>query len=325
MKWSDPPALAVISGKQTYLVRRELSRVLSALRNRRLVKISGEDYGAILDVIQIPPLFDDRDTLVLIDKPEKLPATDVLVEHMETGESDIAVVLVFEGDPPSKGSFGKLFSALPEKFHLQFPLPKFWEIDKEAIAFCQEEARELGFRLDAKSASPLVTVVGTDYGVLAYEIRKAAAFASSNGSKEIRRQDLGKTVAPVFQHEAFPVVNALGSKNGQLVLRNLGLIERTSRDNPTMKVCGLLGSKVSLWIRATQLMKTGYDPKEAAQRLGMHVFPFKKDLLPITEKWSVSSLVSLLKGVASVERSVKTGRANPWVQLNTLLYEACQR
>lgn len=324
MKWSSPPALAVISGKQTHLVRREVSRALTALRDRRVSKIPGDDYGAILDVIQTPSMFDFQDVLVLVERPEKLPDADALIEHARAGENDIAVILAFEGDPPSKAHFGKLLKEVPDDHHLQFPLPKPWNVGKEALAFCQDEARSLGLTLGAQAASPLITVVGTDYGVLAYEIQKAAALARSEGRKEIQRTDLGKTVAPVFQHEAFPVVDALGVKDGKQVLRNLGLIERTSRDDPTMKVCGLLGNRVSLWIRATQLMATGYRSDEAAQRLGKHKFTFEKELLPVTRKWSVSALVDLLKGIASVERGVKSGRANPWVQLNALLYGACQ-
>lgn len=325
MKWADPPALAVVSGKQSYLVRREVDRALVANRGRRVSKIAGDDYGAILDAIETPSMFDIQDVLIVVEKPEKLPSTDVLIEHSQAGENDTAVILAFEGDPPAKAGFKKLLEELPEKHHLKFPLPKPWEIGKAALEFCQEEARSLGLRLEAKAASPLITVVGTDYGVLAYEIRKAAALARGEGRKEIRRQDLGKTVAPVFQHEAFPIVDALGARDGKRVLRNLGMVERTSRDDPTMKVCGLLGNRVSLWIRATYLMGTGYyDANEAAQRLGMHHFPFKKDLLPITKKWSVAALVDLLKGIASVERGVKSGRANPWVQLNALLYGACQ-
>ena len=323
MKWSSPPPLAVVSGKQKYLARREVKRALSVMRDRRVIKVPGDDYGAIQDVISTPSMFDLQDVLLLVEHPEKLPSTDVLIEHVQAGENDIAVILGFEGEAPAKGAFAKLLKELPEEHHIKFPLPKPWDVAKEAVAFCVREAQELRLSLDAKAAAPLIAVVGTDYGVLAYEIQKAAYFAKSEGRKGIRRQDLGKTVAPVFQHEAFPVVEALGAKDKVRVLRNLGMIERTSKDDPTMKVCGLLGNRISLWIRATHLMSNGYDANDAAGRLGMHAYPFKKDLLPVTKRWSVAALVDLLKGIASVERGVKTGRANPWIQLNTLLLSAC--
>lgn len=322
MKWSGPPPLALISGKQTFLVRREIKRVVSALCHRRLLKIPGDDYGAICEAITTSSMFDLTDTLLLIDKPEKLPSTDILIEHLQTGENDISVVLPIEGDPIAK-TFGKLLKVLPKEHHWKFPVPKPWDVEKEAVSFCEQEARSCGMSVEREGTVALVTVVGTDYGVLANEMLKAILYVRSQGRKRIGRKDLGKTAANVFQHEAFPVVSALANRNKKKVLRQLDMLTKTSRDDPSMKVCGLLGHSVCQWIRATSLMNQGYEPNEAAQRLEMHPFPFKKDLVPITKRWKVSELVDLLKGIASVERGVKTGQANPWVQLNSLLYQAC--
>jgi DNA polymerase-3 subunit delta len=322
MKWVDPPPLTLISGKQTYLVRREMKRGLAALRDRRLLKVPGDDYGAIHDSITTPSMFDVTDTLLLIEKPEKLPSTDVLVEHVQAGENDIAVIIPLEGDPTAK-IFGNLLKVLPDEHHLKFPQPKPWDVEKEAIEFCEQEARSRGMKLDRQGARALVAVVGTDYGVLANEMLKAILYVRGQGRKRIERADLGRVVAHVYKHEAFPVVDALAARNKKRLLRQLGMVEKTSKDDPSMKVCGLLGHSVSQWIRAAHLMEQGYEPKEAAQRMGVHPFPFKKDLVPITKRWKVSELIPLLKGIASVERGVKTGRANPWVQLNALLYQAC--
>lgn len=321
--WDNPPPLAVIAGKQDYLRRREAKAAHRAADRdgRRIVEIPGDDGAAIEEAITSPPMFAVENTSVFIEKPEKIADTDLLMAHHRSGENEISVVLVFNGDVPAK--MAKALSDLPNKVQAKFPMPKPWDLQKHAVKFCQDEAKRYGCTMTQKAAAPVVGVIGSDYGALSFEVLKAAMLVRAAGRKDITRADFAKTVAVVFQHEAFPVVNALGNRDAATVLRTLGLVKRTTKDDPTMKVCGLLGSQISVWIRAIGLLKTGYSPDEAATRLGKHPYAFKKDLLPITRKWSVPKLVKLLRGIASVERGVKGGHANPWIELNALLQQAC--
>lgn len=321
--WDSPPPLAAISGKEGFLRRREArnARLAAEKAGRCVVEIPGDDGVAIEEAITSPPMFATENTTVFIEQPEKVNNPHLLMAHHRAGEDEISVVLLFDGEVPAK--MAKALSDLPDGVHVKFPSPKPWEVESHAVKFCQAEAKRNRCTMTQKAAVPVVGAVGTDYGVLSFEVLKAATLVRSEGRKEITRADFAKVVAVVFQHEAFPIVRFLGGRDGANVLRSLGLLKRTTREDPTMRVCGLVGSQITVWIQAIGLLKTGYSPDEAAARLGRHPYAFKKDLLPITKRWSVPLLTKLLRGIASVERSVKGGHANPWVDLNALLYRSC--
>lgn len=322
MSWTSPAPLTIIAGGQEFLCRREKDNALAGARtaDRRLVQIPGDSIADIEEVVTTPSVFSVEEVLLIVENAEKLPTLDILVAHHEAGENEIAVVLLFKGSVPAKSPFKELPSDIPR---FDFPSPKPWDVEKEAISFIVSEAERHGLRIARKQAAIYTALVGTNYGVLSLEVLKAATLAKAEGSDTIEREHVGRTIAILFNEDAFPVVNSLAAKNRVAMLRQLKFVEDSSNQDPTMKVCGLLGTVVRGWLRAVYLLSTGYSPDDAAARMSIHPYRFKQEFIPVSKKWKANALADLLRGIASVERGVKLGRANPWIELNSLLSRAC--
>lgn len=322
MTWKDPAPLSIISGGQPYLCRREKDNALAGARatDRRIVQIPAANIDDIEEIVLTPSVFTIEEVLLIVEGAEKLPRVDLLLAHHEAGENEIAVVLLFKGNVPKKDPFKDLPSSIPR---FEFPLPKPWDVEKEAVSFIVSEAERHGLRMARKQAAIYTALVGTNYGVLSLEVLKAATLAKAEGSQSIERTHVGRTIALVFNEDAFPIVKSLAAKDVKTVLRQLKFIHDSSGQDPTMKICGLLGTMVRGWLSAVSLLSGGYSPDEAAQRLSIHPYRFKQEFVPVSRKWKTKALADLLRGIASVERGVKTGRANPWIELNSLISRAC--
>lgn len=321
--WANPPPLTILSGENEFLRMRFFNRAVSTVQKMRSVtRISGDDTEMVAEALSVTPSFVVDPSFVVIEDAKKLASTDLLISHHKQGENDTAVLVAFKGSVPTTEPFKKLLAAISDEVHFSFGKSKPWEAEKDAKEFCQTEAKHHGCRISRDVLTPLVKVVGTDYGILSYEVLKLAMYVKSQGRKEITRKDAGKTVTAIFEHRIESLINALKERNGKSALRFLEYIRDTVRD-PTILVCGGVGKALMSWIRAKHLMEQGYSIEEAAQRFGMHPYPFEKNFIPITKVWSLDRLLDFLREIAAVQRGAKTGALNPWAQLNALVHQVC--
>jgi DNA polymerase III delta subunit len=120
-------------------------------------------------------------------------------------------------------------------------------------------------------------------------------------------------------------MDSVGQRNAPGLLRLGGQIETTHAGDPTIKVCAFLNNQILTWLKALSLKEQGLDAKTSAERLGIHPYPFSKDVLPQAETWGKTRLVQLLDLTCTAERNLKRGSVRPWVYLLSNLAKLCER
>lgn len=321
MSW--PPVLFV-SGSEDFLRRRFIDELLEQLRTEgRVVDYADGKVKGSVESILDGGTFMTVETVIVISNPEKLDLA-LLEEHHKAKDSTYILLCHIEGNPDGRTAFGKLVKAM-EKQHKAFPSPPSWKADEVAVDFCLDESKRYGKTMEKRGAQALVSAAGSDLGVLHFEVLKAATLASAKGASVIDTSHIKGSFASLTEADVLPVLRALEERDMKRTLRMLERVKTTSRSDPTIKVCRILGATIHKWLAAANLDGLGVSPKEAASQLGMkNAWYYETKILPAAQAWKEPGLIRLSQALAASERAVLAGHVDPWVELLTRVARAFQ-
>ena len=317
-----PPVL-VVSGGQHLLRQRFLREVIETQRGEgwAILMVDGSDRVAVRDAMQGGDLFGGQRTLAVVSNPSKVDL-DLLKGHQESAEYDVTLLLHIEGLPDGRTKFGKFVKKDLAGVHKFFPKPSSeWKAREAAVEFVSSEAASYGKTMRTPLIHALVDRVGVDLGVLAFEVSKMAMLADSRSTDAIDLPEVKGGMAAIAEASVFPILSALGSRDRKKLSRALGRTRKTSKADPTMRICRFLGSSVIKWMQASYL--DALPPKEAASELGINPWHFENNILPPAKRWGKAGTVRLIGDLAAAERAVLNGARNPWLVLVSRLLSAC--
>lgn len=316
-----PPVL-VVSGSQDLRRRRFLDHVVETQRAAgwTILEVDGADPEEVRDALD-GDAFTPTATLAVVTSPEKM-SLDVLTKHLAQKDYLTTLLLHIEGEPDGRTKFGKLVKSDLGEVHKNFPLPTEWKAPEVGVEFVLEEVQRLGHTIPKPLATALVDRVGTDLGVLAFEVEKITILAKLEGSSEVQPSQVARGMAPIAEASVLPITEALAARQERKLAKALAALQATSRDDQTMRVCRLLGTTVIKWMQATCM--DAMPPKAAAEELGVHPWYYQEKILPAAGRWGRQGAIQLITDLACVERAVLSGALNPWVLLGTRLLSACR-
>ena len=278
--------------------------------------------GAVGDILSTVGVLFSQPTLCVLRKPEK--ASEGLVKLLkvhagESGEPMVVFLLVYETDKPS----GHLWDLVPKSAHKGFPLPAFYKMEEAAVSFVAEEAR--GFKVDTNLATALVRKVGTDFGVLSFEVSKIVTLARSLGVTVVTPEMVKQAMAPLSESDGSGVLDALAFKSTPKVARELEAFRKSKGGDPTIELCGrVLSPSLLRWLQAAHFHASGLSPTVAAGRLSANPWYWENKVLPPARAWGVPGLAKLLSVVAQSQEAVFRGSICPWVVLESGLLRAIE-
>ena len=314
------PPVVVVSGSDHHRCRQEVKRAIQTLQSRghRLLRISGEDHQALDGLVASRGFLTAGPVLVVVDKPEKVDPAIVL-KHYDRGPGSTVLLLYQEGGLSRKkdSSLKQILGKIPKNLHAQFQAPKPWEAGKEAVKYLTSFVAEQGMTLDPRVAPALVSIQGTDLGLLQFEMLKCVLLARSQGVTEVAVSHLQATLSPISKASVEPVVRAMAVKNPRNLLRALSRLRSSYPETspPTMLVCVWMGKAATRWLHAASLRALRVPDEDVAKMIGMHPYVFKKEVAPILVKWSVPEIVKLLTRITVITQSARTGKRDPWLLL----------
>lgn len=325
-KWSNPPPVTVIAGTQDFFRRRELQAAATAAdrAGRRVERMVGSDRDALSRLLSATGVFFSDKVLVIVHQPDGCDA-EMLIPHGTQTDNDVAVLLHYEGDlekARKKSTMAQVAAKIDKRFTANFLAPKPWEAQEYAEKFVQKEARRLKLSIDAPLVTNLVTIVGSDLGVLAYELSKAHAVCRGNNTMEVTGPLLRQSIAAISEAGAQPVVEHLGARNVGRLARALTAMRRTHASDPTMKGIAFVGRNILQWLQAASLISAGISPEEISREMEVNPWIFRNKISPIAKKWGEKNLANLLSDLADIERGIKSGHVNPWVEFESALIKA---
>jgi DNA polymerase-3 subunit delta len=325
-QWKSPPPVVVLSGDEEYLLVRELREAISVAdeTGRSVEYVDGSDREELSRVLSSSGVFFQDDVLVVIENPENVDAEFVL-RHHEADSNKVVVLLYQKGAIKKKSGLARVIEGLPKKFVARFEKPKPWEEVDRAVQFCVGEARKRGVGLKDAYAAAIVGNVGTDLGILTFEIDKLALFTKIEGARDVEVTHVRQTVGAFSELGPKPVVEALERFDAKGVSNALANMRRTHAGNlggATLQACAFVSNSAKKWLHVAALLNEGAGLDEISSRTGLHSFVLRKTLLPVAKRWGEGRLVPLLKSLACVERSVRNGHVNPWVQLECAVLDS---
>ncbi len=289
---------------------------------RSISRVDGNNMGEVLAALSEPDLT-GRPALVVVDNPSKLDLK-LIEAHQARGNSSARMVLHYEGKTRGNTKFGKLVNKTLKGQHKEFLEPKPWDAGDLAIKFCIAEAKERGKSMSGTLAGGLVSIIGTDLGMLAFEILKAVRLAEFLGDDKLTIEHIKAVKAPLNEAEMSPIIKALELRKVVPLIRALDRLRSSRTKDPTIWVCHAVQSTALRWLAITDLMQKDVAPKDAAAQLDMNPWFFKNKVLPHARRWGRKRNIRLVKALAASERGVLSGHQDPWTGLCSRLIEACQ-
>lgn len=312
----------LVSGSQAVLRRRLVQQMVSANEGNgvRINYVDGSDKDSFRRALT-GSIFFSGPSLAVVENPHK-GDLDLYVAHRKVKKPNTMVLLHYEGDPKGNTKFGKWVKTLGSKAHRQFSAPSKWKAAEGAAAFAVEEAKsQHGKTLEHRLAAALVRLVGSDYGVLVFELRKMALLADKDGSRAIEAQHIKQGRAELIQGDVDPLLEALRTRNKRNLVKALHRLKDRASSDPTIWITRVLGYEVIKWLQATTL--TDLPPKAAAEELGINAWMYEKKILPVARAWGKERIIHLIKALADSERGVFDGHISPWTGLCVNLLNTC--
>ena len=324
MSWKKPPPVVAIGGTEEYLRDREIRNavLVSQRAGREVIRADSESEAS--DALTAAETFGSPCLVVL---PVKEASPELVQEILDAKSPDASLLLYV------KGVFDeKKFPALAlvhggcRVQHLR-PTSRSG-LKKAAVRFSRVEADNLlpgKGALPAKLAEALVGAVGTDLGVIHYELDKICTLARVRGLTEISKGCVQDLVRANNDVDMAPLREALKARNAARVAGALDRMRRRAPDDPVMLLLRARGGPSDLavsWLKASLLPK-GLPKERKADRLGASPWQYDKDITPALRRWDVPALRELVSDLARVDRGVFLGAPSPWVALESALLRAC--
>jgi len=192
--------------------------------------------------------------------------------------------------------------------------PKY---DDQRRPWCGEfvvmQAKRHGKVIAPNLAQAIVNKVGTDLGVLRWEVLK---YVMGSGESEVIEP---KLVAGLFSEISDPdssdLINSVASQDHRAFLRVCARFEKSSSSDQTMAVCnGLLFYKLLEWLDVGVRLEAKMTLEQIAQDLGKNPWFVTNHLAPVVMGLGVDKVRSLIKVLYECESAVLLGARQPWVK-----------
>jgi DNA polymerase III delta subunit len=309
MAMQSATPMILLSGGQVFLRQRKLHEIIFKYETGGWVSENLDSPRDIHSYLGgFASLFAEPRLLVLETEAE-LPVADLL-SFGKNPDASICFVLCYPGEIKAKASFAQLAKEY-SKYHIAFPVPSPFKEQEVAQEFCVQEAKRLRCSISAQVASALIADVGSDIGILSYEIFKAATFAKSKGEKEISALTVKATRAVIAEASVWNFADALRTGTTRKIIRSLDQLAFT-RGKDTMMIIGILRNTFLLAAQAIDLNERGVSPQMGASLIKTDPWKYTNIILPLGRRWGRERMFKMLQEISKAEQAVLSGAVDPW-------------
>jgi hypothetical protein len=321
-----PPPLMMLSGDNRFIRRRAVRHLISQGHKAGYGITSAASDGEVIDAITMSTTF-GLPTLVVV-APGDL-SVDTAKALISDKPPKVGILIEVEGPVDEKKM--PVTALVHGAYQTTFGLPKKRK-DLEILAskFVSHEADSLlGQKgsIEKKVVAAIVRSVGTDFGMLSYEMIKVTALVRSRGGDKITVPDLQQTLRASAASDMQPLRDALARADEVSMAKALSKIRQKSVSDPTMLLLRARGGPADLayqWLRASLLLEKGMDARGIASDLGIPEWAATRDVIPAAKKWGMQNLSLLVHNLSLTDRGVLSGIPSPWVSCEATLLNACR-
>jgi len=180
---------------------------------------------------------------------------------------------------------------------------------EQSKRWAKKEFGNLGVEIDNLALNKLVEFVGSDLWRMKKEIDKLASYAEGG---EIKEKDVESLVFPSFDSNIFATIDAIAKKEKK---KAAGLIRHHLENGDSVPY---LLAMISYQLRNIISVKNVND--KSAGELEMRPFVFRQSAAQ-ARQFSLEELKGLYQKILDLDTDIKTGRIDPEVALDLLIFD----
>jgi DNA polymerase-3 subunit delta len=308
------PAVVAFGGDERIFIDDALSAVRARVLSGGLAdfnhdRVSARERGAhdVVNLCRTLPVMAPR-RLVEVRDADTLrdDDVDVLASYLERPCPETVLCLVLD-EIDERVRLPKLLAKAPSALICRFDHPK----EAEMPAFVLRRAQRLKVGLQPGAAEALALTVGNDLTLLERALEKLALAVNGDVSVE----DVGRHVADTHMEDAFAWVRAVATGDRQSALRATAALQ-AAREEP-LRLIGLLAWQLRQVATARALLDEGRDAARELRLFGDRATP----VLQAASLYDPARHAARLVRVADADRTLKSSRQPPWLQMVRLVQD----
>ena len=238
---------------------------------------------------------------------------DSFLEHYESPEDGRCILLHHRGGLNCKKPFKEIVKKIGNKA-IKFEKPSDWNYEKPLSDFAINTAKKMGCELPQALSLAIARKVGSDFGSMFFEIKKAVTLADCDNEKKLQPKHF-KAFGSVNNGVLVDFRKAIENRNRKACLKALKSLKEISATDPTMSIASSMQKRLLELEQIRNLHKRGISEKNASLMIGMNTFVYK-NLIPCVQKWN-GDLPKLIAIFSKAQRNVLSGNISPMAEFES--------
>lgn len=295
--------ITVLYGENNFEVTRAVNKIVAAFDGQP-EKIDGQvlDPRQLPDLLMGSTLFASKRLVIIRNLADNKPCWEALQAWLSKLSDDITIVLIEEKLDKRTKTYKELqkYAAIHEY--------KLWNERDAQVAekWVIDEAKSLGFLLDAKSARLLVQRVGLDNWALYRSLEKLAVL------NEVTPKTIGEYIDAHPTENVFNLFETALQGKPEKVKEMLTVFRLAEEP---YKLFGLLSGQA---FQLAALVMSDKTSTEVAKDVGAHPFAVGK-MAPYAKRLGKGGVRSIVAAFADADHGMKTSSAEPWLLIERAL------
>ncbi len=267
--------------------------------------------GAVLDFLSTAPFLADRRLAVLWDL-EELEEDDRegLLEAIGRMPASAVLVLVSEATNAKKDAF---LAALSERCELVACHPPF---EKDLPGWVAARAKRYGKRFEPDAVRGLIERAGREVSSLGSAMEQLSVYVGERAS--VTGVDVAALLGRSAQEDIFALSDLVFEGKSDAAVRVMRSLLADGAH--PIEVLGAFAGQLERLRRASQAIRSGKAPREAAAQAGVHPF-FQEKFLSQVRRVTEAKIRSLQTGLWRCDREIKSGSVPDELALERWLLE----
>lgn len=296
-------SLILITGAESVLVDREITRLVNAATNSEVTRLDGSDMevGAFADATA-PSLFSEARILVVRDLQDLTQdCYEEIERYLQSPDPSLTVIFTFKGGVKGKGLIDKIKKARAEVIECE-PLKK----ESEKLDFVRREFVRLDRKITSDAVQALVDALGSDVRELTAACSQLA-FDTPISAKAITIDHVNAFYQGRVETTGFDVADATMEGNPQRAL--IALRQALSTGTEPVMIVSALASSIRTIAKVSGVPR-GVKSFEVAGELGLAPWQIDKARRQLS-RWTPAGIAFAVKEVANADLAVKGAAADP--------------
>lgn len=315
-------AVCVVAGKNRFLVETEVSKLLDEIipspdRDMALFCPDPDiaDIADVLDELRMPGLLTPNKVVLLRQADDFISKNRESLEHY------------FEKPSPS-GTLILTVSSWPRTTKLAKKLPDIGRLITAAEIkssqmpdfVIQYASRTHNKTIARAAACALIELVGEEPGILAAEVDKLATLAEAG--KNITVEDVRSVASSSRLFDVFEVISAMTAGDAATAMKRLRNMFSNDK-NAEYTAVGAFAWHFRRLFQAKAALASGASRNDVAEKL--RIWNDREGFFALLQNLSLSDIGSILRRLAAIDHSAKTGGGTAEVAIEQLVAAICAK